>query len=87
MKFAEFKEGMLIHGGPVTVTEAEMLHFARQYDPQATYVSLWLPELRGLPIEQRHTPFMLSEPQFAGLDYPRLEHIPENWKPYISSAA
>jgi acyl dehydratase len=34
MKFAEFKEGMLIHAGPVTVTEAEMLHFARQYDPQ-----------------------------------------------------
>lgn len=63
------------------------LRQARQYDPQATYVSLWLPELRGLPIEQRHTPFMLSEPQFAGLDYPRLEHIPENWKPYISSAA
>src|SRR3546814_16213868 len=34
MKFAEFKEGMLIHAGPVTVTEAEMLHFARQYDPK-----------------------------------------------------
>lgn len=34
MKFAEFKEGMLIHGGPVTVTEAEILAFARQYDPQ-----------------------------------------------------
>ncbi|MBD2836861.1 DASH family cryptochrome [Pseudomonas sp. JM0905a] len=63
------------------------LRQARQYDPEATYVSLWLPELRGLPVEQRHTPFMLSELQFAGLDYPRLEHIPENWKPYISSAA
>ncbi|MNP48840.1 Cryptochrome DASH [compost metagenome] len=63
------------------------LRQARQYDPDAAYVSLWLPELRGLPVEQRHTPFMLSEPQFAGLDYPRLEHIPENWKPYIPSAA
>ncbi|AYF89260.1 DASH family cryptochrome [Pseudomonas sp. DY-1] len=63
------------------------LRQARQYDPDASYVSLWLPELRGLPIEQRHTPFMLSELQFAGLDYPRLEHIPDNWKPYISSAA
>lgn len=63
------------------------LRQARQYDPDAAYVSLWLPELRGLPVEQRHTPFMLSEPQFAGLDYPRLEHIPDNWKPYIPSAA
>ncbi|BAN45812.1 DASH family cryptochrome [Metapseudomonas resinovorans] len=63
------------------------LRQARQYDPDAGYVSLWLPELRGLPVEQRHTPFMLSELQFAGLDYPRLEQIPENWKPYISSAA
>src|SRR5690606_34535098 len=34
MKFAEFKEGMVIHGGPLTVTEAEVLAFARQYDPQ-----------------------------------------------------
>ncbi|MFC5696072.1 DASH family cryptochrome [Pseudomonas sp. GCM10022186] len=64
-----------------------VLRQARQYDPDATYVSLWLPELRGLPVEQRHTPFMLSELQFAGLDYPRLENIPDNWKPYIPSAA
>jgi deoxyribodipyrimidine photo-lyase len=63
------------------------LRQARQYDPDAAYVSLWLPELRGLPVEQRHTPFMLSEPQFAGLGYPRLDPIPENWKPYIPSAA
>ncbi|MCD0502532.1 MaoC family dehydratase [Bordetella petrii] len=34
MKFAEFKEGMLIKAGPVTVTEDEILTFARQYDPQ-----------------------------------------------------
>ncbi|OZI31356.1 acyl dehydratase [Bordetella genomosp. 10] len=34
MKFAEFKQGMVIKGGPVTVTEAEILAFARQYDPQ-----------------------------------------------------
>jgi acyl dehydratase len=34
MKFAGFKEGMVIHGGPVTVTETEMLEFARNYDPQ-----------------------------------------------------
>jgi acyl dehydratase len=34
MKFADFKPGMVVHAGPVTVTEAEMLDFARKYDPQ-----------------------------------------------------
>lgn len=34
MKFAEFKEGMLIKAGPVSVTEAEILDFAHKYDPQ-----------------------------------------------------
>jgi len=34
MKFAEFKQGMVIKGGPVTVTEAEILAYARQFDPQ-----------------------------------------------------
>ena len=34
MKFADFKDGMLIKAGPVTVTEAEILEFARKYDPQ-----------------------------------------------------
>jgi acyl dehydratase len=34
MKFSEFKEGMLIRGGPVVVTEEEILTFARQFDPQ-----------------------------------------------------
>ncbi|WP_233233666.1 MaoC family dehydratase [Bordetella sp. LUAb4] len=34
MKFAEFKQGMVIKGGPVTVTEDEILAYARQFDPQ-----------------------------------------------------
>mgnify|MGYP002041116765 CR=1 FL=1 len=34
MKFADFKDGMLIKAGPVTITEAEILEFARKYDPQ-----------------------------------------------------
>ncbi|APX75868.1 MaoC family dehydratase [Achromobacter insolitus] len=34
MKFAEFKDGMVIKGGPVVVTEAEILEFARRFDPQ-----------------------------------------------------
>jgi len=34
MKFAEFKEGMVIQHGPVRVTEDDILDFARRYDPQ-----------------------------------------------------
>lgn len=34
MKFAEFKQGMLVHAGPITVTEADILDFARKFDPQ-----------------------------------------------------
>jgi acyl dehydratase len=34
MKFKEFEPGMVIRHGPVTVDEAEMVAFARAYDPQ-----------------------------------------------------
>ena len=34
MKFSEFRNGMVIHHGPVVVEEAEMLAFAKLYDPQ-----------------------------------------------------
>ncbi|MFJ1302492.1 MaoC family dehydratase [Pseudomonadota bacterium AL_CKDN230030165-1A_HGKHYDSX7] len=34
MKFAEFRQGMLIKGGPMVVKEDEILEFARRYDPQ-----------------------------------------------------
>jgi deoxyribodipyrimidine photo-lyase len=63
------------------------LRQARQYDPQADYVSLWLPELRHVPVHLRHTPFLLSQLQLGELNYPRLEQIPEEWKPYLPSAA
>jgi acyl dehydratase len=39
MKFAEFKEGMVIHAGPITVTETEMLDFAHKYDPQWFHIN------------------------------------------------
>lgn len=63
------------------------LRQARQYDPDAAYVSLWLPELRGVPQHLRHTPFLLPHLQLETLGYPRLERIPDNWKPYLPSAA
>jgi len=63
------------------------LRQARQYDPEAAYVSLWLPELRHVPQHLRHTPFLLSHLQLGALNYPRLEQIPEAWKPYLPSAA
>lgn len=34
MKFADFREGMLIHAGPIKVTQQDILDFANKYDPQ-----------------------------------------------------
>lgn len=34
MKFSELKPGMIIKGGPVKITEADILAFATQFDPQ-----------------------------------------------------
>ena len=67
--------------------QANMLRLARRYDPDAAYVSLWLPELQNLPAHLRHTPFLLSPLQLDAMGYPRLEQIPEDWKPYLPSAA
>jgi len=63
------------------------LRQARQYDPDAAYVSLWLPELRNVPPHLRHTPFLLSQLQLKALNYPRLEQIPETWQAYLPSVA
>ncbi|CDM25393.1 MaoC family dehydratase [Castellaniella defragrans] len=38
MKFKEFEPGVVVHHGPVTVNEAEMLAFSRAYDPQWFHV-------------------------------------------------
>lgn len=63
------------------------LRQARQYDPDGAYVSLWLPELRDVPQRLRHTPFLLPHLQLDAMGYPRLEQVPEHWKPYLPSAA
>ena len=34
MKFAEFQAGQVLHAGPYAVSEAEVLDFAKQWDPQ-----------------------------------------------------
>ena len=34
MKFAEFHTGQVLHAGPYAVSEAEVLDFAKQWDPQ-----------------------------------------------------
>ncbi len=34
MKFSELKQGQLIKGGPMLVTEAEIIEFGRKFDPQ-----------------------------------------------------
>ncbi|WP_028311779.1 MaoC family dehydratase [Derxia gummosa] len=38
MKFADLHAGQVIEHGPASLTEAEMLAFARQYDPQWFHV-------------------------------------------------
>ncbi len=63
------------------------LRQAHQYDPEASYVSLWLPELRHIPQHLRHTPFILSAQQLEALDYPRIGMVPAAWKPYLPEAA
>ncbi|QXL84394.1 MaoC family dehydratase [Comamonas sp. NLF-1-9] len=34
MKFAEYEVGQVLHAGPASVSEEEILAFARQWDPQ-----------------------------------------------------
>ncbi len=46
MKFAEFHAGQVIEAGPYTVTEAELLQFARSWDPQWFHTD---PEAAGGP--------------------------------------
>ncbi|MYN13206.1 acyl dehydratase [Pusillimonas sp. TS35] len=38
MKYQDFKVGMVIKHGPVTVAEEEMISFAKSYDPQWFHV-------------------------------------------------
>ena len=55
----------------------DVLAQARTYDPDAAYVTHWLPELEGLSPEQAHAPWTLSADEQAahgielGTDYPR----------------
>ena len=50
---------------------------SQQYDPQGTYLRHWLPELKNLPGEKIHQPWLLSateQKQWGvqlGVDYPR----------------
>jgi acyl dehydratase len=38
MLFAEFTPGLVIEAGPITVTEQEIVDFARAFDPQWFHV-------------------------------------------------
>lgn len=40
MKFVEFTPGLVIEAGPYQVSEAEILQFANQYDPQWFHVDV-----------------------------------------------
>lgn len=60
-----------------------VLRQAYQYDADARYVSLWMPEMHTLPAHLRHTPFLLPARQLEATHYPRLEQMPEAWRPYL----
>ena len=60
-----------------------VLRQAYQYDPDARYVSLWMPELHTLAAHLRHTPFLLPARQLETMHYQRLEQIPDTWRPYL----
>ena len=38
--FEDYRPGLVVTGGPVTVSEAEILDFARRYDPQPMHTDL-----------------------------------------------
>ena len=50
---------------------------AKKYDPQGSYVKLWLPELNEIPSQKIHQPGLLSEEEqkqvhvLLGADYPK----------------
>lgn len=69
---------------PLNENPFNAMRMARQFDPDARYVSLWLPELQGLPPSLRHTPFLHQQ---GGASYPLLSRIPPSWKPYLPTAA
>ncbi len=58
---------------------------AKRYDPQGTFVKLWLPELNEVPCEKIHRPDTLSETEQGdshiriGADYPRSMISIEKW--------
>ncbi|PAU64927.1 deoxyribodipyrimidine photolyase [Pseudomonas sp. PIC25] len=64
-----------------------VLRQAQRFDPEGDYVGLWLPELQHVPPALRHTPFLLPRLQLETLQYPRLERIPSDWRPYLPSVA
>lgn len=58
MKFAEFTPGQTITAGPYAVTEAEVLQFARAYDPQWFHTDVQAAQsgpFRGLIASGWHT--------------------------------
>ena len=46
MRFEQFQPGMIIDGGHRVVTEAEIIEFAKRYDPQFFHVD----PVRGQPV-------------------------------------
>jgi deoxyribodipyrimidine photo-lyase len=53
---------------------------AQRHDPDAAYISEWLPELAAIPANQRQAPFFMNAGQRADIDYPALIiDTPAHW--------
>ena len=50
----------------------DVLAQAERYDPDAEYVSHWLPELPALPVRERHRPWQADDDTRAAIGYPCL---------------
>ncbi|KAG2236542.1 hypothetical protein INT48_000842 [Thamnidium elegans] len=69
-----------------------VLKQSKDYDPYGSYIKLWCPELRDLPDQFVHCPWLMSPEEqktyncIIGQDYPKPMIIVENWKRHYPAA-
>ncbi|WP_423820603.1 DASH family cryptochrome [Salinisphaera sp. SPP-AMP-43] len=54
----------------------DVLAQAERYDPQAAYITYWIPELGALPVAERHRPWQVDADTLAATGYPRIAYPP-----------
>lgn len=54
----------------------DVLAQAERYDPQAAYITYWIPELGALPVAERHRPWQVDADTLAATGHPRIASPP-----------